>query len=95
MAKKIGAVNHKDEDELNVEPLAGLNDKESAEEIAQHFAAVSQEYLPLDTTALPAFLPAQPPPRIDELQVYLPYRLRKEFCPELAAPVADIFNSCL
>ena len=111
MAKKIGAVNLKDDDNLNVEALAGLNDKESAEEIAQHFATVSQEYLPLDNSALPAFLPAPPPPRIDELEVYerlrklkktkstqpidLPCRLRKEFSPELAGPVADIFNSCL
>ena len=111
MAKRIGAVNQKDEDDLKVEVLAGLSEEESAEQIAQHFAAISQEYHPLDTSALPSFLPALPPPKINELQVYekleklkktkstqpidLPYILRKEFSPELAAPVADIFNSCL
>ena len=84
---------------------------EAAELIDEHFASVSQEYLPIDTSLLPAFLPAPPPPVIDELQVYerlkklkktkstqpidLPFKLRKEFAPELAAPVTDIFNSCL
>ena len=61
--------------------------------------------------ALPSFLPALPPPKIDELDVFvrltklkktkstqpidLPYKLRKEFAPELAGPLTDIFNSCL
>ena len=62
MDKKIGAVNNKDELNMQAECLCGLSDAESAEQIAQHFSAVSQEYLPVDTTALPAFLPALPPP---------------------------------
>ena len=72
---------------------------------------MSQEYLPLNRNDLPAFLPALPPPKLDEIQVYkrlermkktkstqpidLPYQLRKEFSPELAAPLTDIYNSCL
>ena len=111
MAKKIGAVNNKDELNMQVEALSGLSDAESAEQIAQHFAAVSQEYLPVDTTALPAFLPALPPPKLQQIQVYerlkrmkktkstqpvdLPYQLRKEFSPELAAPLTNIYNSSL
>ena len=111
MTKRIGAVNNMEHGDLIVEELVGVNDDESAELIAEHFASVSQEYLPLDTSALPSFLPAPPPPTISELQVYkrleklkktkstqpidLPFKLRKEFAPELAAPVADILNACL
>ena len=111
MAKKIGAVNQSEDDDLKVEVLAGLTDEESAEQIASHFASVSQEHLPLDPSKLPSFLPALPPPKIDELDVFerltklkktkstqpidLPYKLRKEFAPELAGPLTDIFNSFL
>ena len=111
MAKKIGAVNNSNDNELKVESLAGLGDDVCAERIAQHFASVSQEYLPIDVSALPAFLPAPKPPQVDELEVFerlkklkktkstqpidLPYKLRKEFSPELAAPLADIINSSL
>ena len=70
MAKKIGAVNHSNDGELKVEALTGLGDVESAERIAQHFSAISQEYLRLDVAALPAFLLAPLPPRIDELEVF-------------------------
>ena len=70
MAKKIGAVNSSNDNDLKVDALAGLDDHESAEHIAQHFAAISQEYLPLNPSALPAFLPAPPPPRITEIEVY-------------------------
>ena len=66
MAKKIGAVNQSEQDDLRVEALSGLDDQESAELIAQHFASISQEYLPLNRANLPAFLPALPPPRDDE-----------------------------
>ena len=47
MAKKIGAVNNSNDNELKVESLAGLGDDECAERIAQHFASVSQESSPL------------------------------------------------
>ena len=77
MAKKIGAVNQSEDDDLKVEVLAGLTDEESAEQIASHFASVSQEYLPLDPSKLPSFLPALPPPKIDELDVF--ERLTKLF----------------
>ena len=111
MAKKIGAVNNSNDKELKVESLTGLGDAECAERIAQHFASVSQEYLPIDVSALPTFLPAPKPPQVGELEVFerlkklrktkstqpidLPYKLRKEFSPELAAPLADIINSSL
>ena len=66
--KKNGAVNQSEQDDLRVEALSGLDDQESAELIAQHFASISQEYLPLNRADLPAFLPALPPPRVDELE---------------------------
>ena len=89
----------------------GMAKKIEAVKIARHFAAVSQEYLPLDKSALPSYLPAAQPPNISELQVYqklrkvkktkstqpidLPYKLRKEFSPELATPVTDNLQSFL
>ena len=78
MAKRIGAVNHNAEEDIVVEELAGFNNDEAAELIAEHFASVSQEYLPIDTSVLQAFLPAPPPPVIYELQVYeRPKKLKK------------------
>ena len=111
MAKQIGAVNQTEKDDLRVEALSGLDDQESAELVAQHFASISQEYLPFNTANLPAFLPPLPPPRVKELEVYkrlknlkktkstqsidLPHKLRKEFAAELAGPVTNILNASL
>ena len=72
---------------------------------------VSQEYSPLDTTKLPAYLPAQEILKVEENEVAerllrlksrkstqpidLPSKLRKQFPCELATPLTDIINSCL
>ena len=69
--------------------------KESAEEIAQHFARISQKYAAIDLAALPTFLPSLPPPQITQMTVYqsllkqkktkttfeidIPHSLKKEF----------------
>ena len=79
--------------------------------IAEHFASVSNEYLPVDLQELPSYLPALPAPQVEEYDVYLrlrkmkktkstlpidiPDKLRKECSPNLAAPVSHIFNDCL
>ena len=65
----------------------------------------------MDLASLPAYLPAQLPPQVEEREVYeqiiklkktkstfpidLPEKLRKEFAPELATPLTDILNCCL
>ena len=99
------------EGEVKVECLSNLNNVQSAQKIAQHFAAISNEYSPIDTTQLPSYLPAQPPPQVEEYQVYnrlmslkktrstlpldIPDRLRKECSPLLAGPLTTIINNCL
>ena len=55
MAKKIGAVNQSEDDDLKVEVLAGLTDEESAEQIASHFASVSRS---ISHWILPNFHPS-------------------------------------
>ena len=53
MAKKIGAVNQTDSNRISVECLDGVEDQAAVEEIAKHFASVSQEYEPLKVENLP------------------------------------------
>ena len=97
MAKQIGAVDQMNDGEVYVEILEGLSNKESATKIAESFAAISNEYLPLDVSLLPSFLPAPPPPQLEEYIVYkrlseqkktkstlpidIPATLRKIFAP--------------
>ena len=70
MAKRIGAVDQMNSQDISLEQLEGLSNKESAEKIAQHFAAVSNEYLPLNRNDLPCYLPAEKPPQVEECFVY-------------------------
>ena len=86
-------------------------DKESAAAVAQSFAAVSQEYSPLDWEQLPALLPAGRPEKVNVFQVLhriqklgktkstlpidIPDNLRIKCSLDLAEPLTDIINSCL
>ena len=111
MAKKVGATNDSHLGEIRVESLSELPNKELAKKITDHFASISNEFLPINSETLPAFLPAQIPPQVEEYQVYsrllkikkskstlpldLPDELRKECAAHLAAPLTLILNSCL
>ena len=111
MAKRIGAVNQMTGGDIKVEALEGLNNKQGAQKIAEHFSEVSNQYLPLDNKQLPCYLPAQQLPQMEEYDVYMklkkmkntkstlpvdiPDKLRKEFSVELAAPLTNIINECL
>ena len=111
MANKIGAVDTMTGGEIKVESLSHLSNKESAKKIAEHFASVSSEYSPIDNTQLPCYLPAPPPPQVEEFDVYqrinrlrkkkstlpidIPDRLRKECSPHLAGPLKTIINNSL
>jgi hypothetical protein len=57
MAKKIGAVDQMTEGEISVESLSTLSNFEAAQKIAEHFDAISNEYLPVDNSKLPCYLP--------------------------------------
>ena len=111
MAKKIGAISESESDEIKVESLSELSNRQCAQEIAQHFAAISNQYSPINPVELPAYLPAPLPPQVEEYDVYLrikklrktkttlpidiPAKLRHECSPYLAAPVSIIINSSL
>ena len=111
MAKKIGAVKEPNGGEIQVESLSNLTNKECAEKIAQHFSAVSNEYQPINYSLLPCYLPAPPPPQVEEYDVYnrinrikkrkstlpidIPEKLRNECAVFLAAPLTIIINSSL
>ena len=111
MAKKIGAVSQNSDGDINVESLENLTNAEAAQKIGEHFARISNEYLPIDNTKLPCYLPAQKPPRVTEYEVYLrlqrikktkstlpidiPARIRKECEMWLAEPLTSIINNSL
>ena len=70
MAKKIGAIDQMNNEQIKVEELEGLDNKTCSEMIAQSFATVSQQYLPIDVSALPCYRPSQKPPDVEEFSVY-------------------------
>ena len=70
MAKKIGAVSESESGDVSVESLSGLSNGECAQRIAEHYAAISQEYNPININLLPAYLPAPQAPMVDEYSVY-------------------------
>ena len=69
MAKRLGAESNNCDGEVAVECLSGLDNQQAAEKVAEFFSQVSQEYAPLDTNKLPAYLPAHQPQKLDENQV--------------------------
>ena len=97
--------------EVDVECLAGVDNAAAAQMIAEHFSSVSNEYSPVDNTKLPCYLPALPPPVVEEYDVYqrlvrikktrstlpidIPDKVRKECAVLLAAPVTAIINNSL
>ena len=111
MAKKIGAVDQMNGGEVMVESLSSLNNLQAAQKIAEHFAAISNEYSPIDNSILPSYLPAPQPPHVEEYDVYLrlsrlkktrstlpldiPDRIRQECSPLLSGPLTDIINDSL
>ena len=111
MAKRLGAVDQMNDGDVEVECLAGVKNKEAAQIIAQHFAAISTEYSPVDPHQLPAYLPALPPPVVEEYDVYkrlvhikktrstlpidIPDKVRKECAVLLAEPITAIINNSL
>ena len=111
MAKRLGAEQNNKTGELSVECLKGLNNKQAAEQVAEHFSRISQEYSPLDMEKLPAYLPAPEILQVEEIDVAerlyklkcrkstqpidLPSTLRKQFPCQLATLLTDIINTCL
>ena len=111
MAKRIGAIDQMNSGEISVDELEGLSNQVCAERIAQSFAAVSQEYSPINLNALPCYRPTNKPLQVEEHEVHkkisklkdtkstfhldLPNKVRKEFSVDVTAPLTDIINTSL
>ena len=110
-AKKLGGIADINEGNLVIECLEHLTPKEQVAKVAESFAAVSQQYEPINLDRLPAYLPAEQPPQKDVYKVYrkikgqkktkstlvidIPENLRKEAAEFLAEPLTNIYNECL
>ena len=97
--------------DVSFESLQGFNNSQCAAIIAEHFAAISNQYSPIDYTQLPSYLPAARPPQVEEYEVYLrlrklkktkstlpldiPDKIRRECAHFLAGPLTDIINNSL
>ena len=111
MAKRIGAGGKASSGDIHIECLEGLSEQEQVDAVADSFAAVSQEYEPVNSLLLPAYLPALPPPQVDAwtvmariekqkktkttLPIDLPESLRKKGSAFLAEPLAHIIYTSL
>ena len=60
--RKVGGLKDKNK-KLLIASLEGKSDLECAQAIGEEYSAISQAYSPVDLAALPAYLPAQQPPR--------------------------------
>ena len=111
MAKRIGAVDQMNNGDVLVESLQHLDNSKCAQEIAEYYAKISNEFSPVDPTHLPCYLPAQQPPQVEEHIVYqrlnslkktrstlpidIPDKLRRACSVELSGPLSDIINTSL
>ena len=111
MAKRLGAEKPNSDGELKVECLQGFDNEQSAEKVAEHFSQISKEYSPLNTSELPAYLPAPEVLVVNQCDVEdrlfklrnrkstqptdLPSKVRKMLSSELSKPITNIINSCL
>ena len=77
MAKSIGAVDKKAHNDIKIECLEGFSPKEQVEKTAESFAAISNEYEPVDLNKLPAYLPHDKPPELSVYSVYLKIQKQK------------------
>ena len=109
IAKRVSSVQN--EPKMMIPDLEGCSDIQTAEKIAEHFSAVSNQYKPVNLSELPVYLPALKPPQVTEYEIYqklrklkstkstnpldLPVALRKEYDIFLASPLTDIINTCL
>ena len=67
--KKVGGMKVQSK-KMFISSLDGKSDKQCAEAIGLEYLAISQEYSPVDLASLPAYLPAQLPPQVEEREVY-------------------------
>ena len=67
MAKQIGS--QTSETQIMIPELDGLSDILAAENIAEYFSDISNQYDKINRGKLPCFLPSMPPPKVTEFHV--------------------------
>ena len=67
--KKVGGMKEPNK-KMFISSLDGKSDKQCAEAIGLQYSAISQAYSPVDLASLPAYLPAQLPPQVEEREVF-------------------------
>ena len=67
MAKQIGS--QTSETQIMIPELDGLSDILAAENIAEYFSDISNQYDKINRGKLPCFLPSMPPPQVTEFHV--------------------------
>ena len=75
--KKVGGMKVPSK-KMFISSLDGKSDKECAEAIGREYSAISQAYSPVDLASLPAYLPAQLPPQVEEREVFKQIRKLKK-----------------
>ena len=111
MAKRIGAVDQMNGGDVIVDSLQHLDNYSCAQEIAQHYSKISNEYSPVDPAQLPCYLPAEQPPQVEEYMVHqrlnslkktkstlpidIPEKMRRACSVELTTPLTNIINTSL
>ena len=78
MAKRIVACNLMKSQDTNMECLEGIRNKHGAQLIANHFAAVSNQYSPIDSEQLPSYLAAEAPQQLIEYDAYKRLKGKKD-----------------
>ena len=67
MAKQIGS--QTSETQIMIPELDGLSDILAAENIAEYFSDISNQYDKINRGKFPCFLPSMPPPQVTEFHV--------------------------
>ena len=70
--KRMGGVKQNQDDQIFVDELAGLSAVQQAEEIAKHYAKISNEYKHLQNDDIPSHLyeTCEKPPRIEQYEIH-------------------------
>ena len=64
MAKRIGAIEQKSKNQLDIACLDGMDPQMQVETVAKSFSEVSCQYNPVDLAQLPSYLPAEEAPQL-------------------------------
>ena len=109
--KRMSGMNQQKIEKIMVDELVGLDDKQQAERIAEHYSSISNQYDQVKSEDFSQYKNADRLPYIEPFKVYqtinsmnkkaatipgdLPIKLFVEFAVEISFPLADVINSCM